>query len=443
MTLAIGVLLLTPAFAKAAAAGTGMNLGAMCYLKQGDSEPKEFHLTAEEKKTGPFKAFDPTKEQNIGTKQSIASLTKLLTSHWALMTLGPEYRFKTTVVMTPGEEIGHCNLHIKGDMDPYMGREMMTRIFSQLKPAITKRGCLFVERFSYDEKFQVYLNAFKHQSDESLAWMDPAGIFNPKDNHEAISDFIKIRSGLDGNLDNVVLIKAADFAESLNRTPATAWSVLSRPLHMMLRDINKFSFNYAPNVLFEKLGGRAAYKAFIKYRLQLDDETDLYNGSGYPVKIADEKKYNKVTCSAIVTILGDMSDGLRKYKGTRPFQLADIMATGGDGETYSTFRKLYLAGTYENTFVAKTGSADNTITFAGMLSTTDGELYFAVLTAPKAGRANTARVNIRSLIQILSERYELKKFDFTQTGDMLPFDTYSELVEEQIALPRLSMRRMR
>ncbi|MBO9666758.1 MAG: D-alanyl-D-alanine carboxypeptidase [Bdellovibrio sp.] len=444
MTLALGVFLLAPTFAQARPdAMPGMNLGAMCYLKQGDAEPKEFHLTDEERKSGPFKNYDPTENQNLAAKQSIASLTKLLTSHWAVMALGPEYRFKTTVYMIRAGEVGHCNLHIKGDMDPYMGREMMTRIFTQLKPALAKKGCLFVERFSYDENFQVYLNVFKHQTDQSLSWIDPAYIFNPKSNHEGISDFIKIRSGLDGNLDNVVPVKSSDFADYLRKTPATAWTVLSRPLHMMLRDINKFSFNYPPNVLFEKLGGREGYKKFIKARLKLDDETDLYNGSGYPMKINDEKKYNKVTCNAIVRVLNDMSLGLKNYKGTREFQLADIMATGGAGETYSTFRKLYMAGTFENTLVAKTGSADNTITFAGMLSTSEGELYFAVLTAPKDGKSNASRLNIRSLVEILSQRYELKKFDYTQAGDMLPFDTYSELVEEQIAIPRLADYRMR
>lgn len=420
----------------ASAAMAKVQLNAMCFMNQKDTVAHAFNPTkAEIADDSVLRKNDvTTTDKDIDTKFRIASLSKLLTTDWAMNKLGPEYRFKTKVYVTPGSKTGNCNLHIEGDMDPYMGREMLTRIFTQLKPKLQAQSCKYVETFSYDEHFPVYLDVMKHQTDHDVGWEDPAHYFNSAKTKSDLTAFLKIKSGLSGNFSNIGMVTKEHYDEYLKGIPYKAYSVKSRPLYMITKDMNKYSYNYPPNVIFEKLGGAANYKLFIQQKLKLDnDDVEMYNGSGYPAIIDGEKKYNLVSCSSLVTILKDLDKTLESYKGTRSFQLADVMAVGGPGETYSTFKGLYAGGTYNNTLVAKTGSADKAITFGGMLSTADGDLFFAVLTSPDnygGADSTNARVLIRSMVQTLAERNKLKKFDYKQLGDMKATDEGSNMVEE-------------
>lgn len=416
-----------------------VEVNAMCYLKQNEAHTAAFNPTRSEIANDSILRRNPMdiSEQDIRTKYRIASLSKILTTHWAISKLGPEYRFKTKIYVTPASKAGSCNLHFAGDMDPYMGRDMLARVFSQLKPKLAAQGCHYIETTSYDQFFPVFLGVMEHQSDHEQGWQNPDTFFNTTKTKSDFTSFIKLKSGLRGNFSNIGVVTKSRFDEYLQHVPAKTYSVKSRPLYMILKDMNKYSFNYPPNVLFEKLGGAETYKKFIADRLQLGaSEVEMYNGSGYPAYVSDSKQYNLVSCSAIVHVLQDTERLLTAYKGSRPFKMADVLAVGGSGEVYSTFKGLYGSSTYENTLVAKTGSADKAITFGGMLSTNEGDLFFAVLTKPDHyGGADTtnARILIRSLVETLAERHMLVKFPYTQLGDMNPTDDQSTLNEESAA----------
>ncbi|HEY1078964.1 MAG TPA: hypothetical protein VGE46_02670, partial [Bdellovibrio sp.] len=144
------------------------------------------------------------------------------------------------------------------------------------------------------------------------------------------------------------------------------------------------------------------------------------------------------------------------YKGSRPFQMADIMGIGGSSKTlarnpdgsvkkdkkgndvyitegFTTFKGQYDNDKFTNTLVGKTGSADLAITFGGMLSTTEGNIYFAALTAPKAYEGiytSPARSYIRDLVAMLAKQYELDPFEYTNLGLMNAIDKEATLVEE-------------
>lgn len=416
-------------------------MNAMCFMKDSTNKAEAFNPTAQEIKDSgsSYVRSTPTNvtETDIKTKFRVASLSKILVTHWATATLGPEYRFKTRLYITPTNPDKTCYVHLAGDGDIFMGKEMLSTVFKQLKPILTGRGCTSISQLSYDEKFVVPMGPgsayiVQHRDDGTYRGADPDLFYGPLTTQKALTHFVRNYSQI-----RVKTIKpsiSSEFKKYAEEVKVTGYSFQSRPLYMMMREFNAYSSNVPPNILFERLGGVNGYKAFIKNRLGMDESTVvMMNGSGYPVMINDQKIYNEVTCESIVRIIQDLDHMLKAYKGSKAFQLADVMAVGGDGEHYSTFKSLYGSDTFDNTLTGKTGSADKAITFGGALSTTDGNLYFAVLTEPDIydqRNLNKPRTYIRDLVSILAERVRLKKFDYTQVGLMNPIDSASTLVAE-------------
>jgi D-alanyl-D-alanine carboxypeptidase/D-alanyl-D-alanine-endopeptidase (penicillin-binding protein 4) len=420
----------------ATTAQAGVRMNSMCFLQNKDkAEVTAFNPTKSEVAKSKFlKKFKTSvNDEDLETKFRIASLSKVLTSHWAIAKLGPEYRFETKIYVTPGVGPSSCNLHFEGDMDPYMGREMLGTVFPQVRAVLKERKCTTVDTVSYDENFRVLLDVMKHQSDESYGWNNPAPFVKVARTDADFKAYLQYKSQLKYNPKNVGPISKERYHEYLKEVPYKLYSFKSRPLHMILRDFNKFSFNYPPEILFQKLGGHEAYGQFIHDRLGFtENAVEMYNGSGYPVATEDSQVYNLVNCTALVKIIQDLDSTLANFKGSRTYQLADVMAVGGPEETYSTFKNLYASGTFKNTLVAKTGSANLAITFGGMLSTKEGHLYFAVLTRPDVygGRdTDNARFYIRDLVQTLTNRNTLVRFPYEQIGNMAATDKASTLTE--------------
>lgn len=419
------------------------SMNAMCYLKGGENQKVQpFNPTKEEIKesSSSFVKKVPTNvtDANLTEKFRVASLSKILVTHWAVAKLGPNYRFQSKVHVTPSAK-GACNLYFQGDGDPFLGKEMLDTVFAQLKTIFKqKKVCTSIDKISYDDQFVVPFNdvaktfVIQHRQDGDLRASNPVRFYGPNTTKRALQYFSQRQKHLKVNTKNIGLTSASEYADYMAKVPSTSYSFRSRPLHMMLREFNAYSFNVPPDILFKRLGGAKAYAEFIKSRLGYDEsQVDVANGSGYPI-VADGKQYNEVSCSALVRVIQDLDNILGSYKGGRTFQLADVMAVGGGEEEYSTFKSLYGASQYNNTLVAKTGSADEAITFGGMLSTTEGDLYFAVLTKPNSYTndiTNSARVYIRDLMGILTDRYKLKKFEYNQVGLMIPIDGDSKLVE--------------
>src|SRR5687768_10134846 len=62
--------------------------------------------------------------KNISKAMPIASVSKLVTSYWAIKTLGPDYRFITILhIKKVGEDL--YDIHLEGSRDPYFGKESL------------------------------------------------------------------------------------------------------------------------------------------------------------------------------------------------------------------------------------------------------------------------------------------------------------------------------
>ncbi|RYZ85879.1 MAG: hypothetical protein EOP06_15560, partial [Proteobacteria bacterium] len=106
-------------------------LNAMCYL--------------EEK---PGSAVQGT---NMDSMYEIASVSKIVTSYWALSTLGPDYRFVTQVYVDQASA-GTVDVHIEGGADPYFGREMTHFLFSELQ----RLGVKKIRDLTFDQNFKLF-----------------------------------------------------------------------------------------------------------------------------------------------------------------------------------------------------------------------------------------------------------------------------------------------
>lgn len=429
----------------AGAASYSMN--AMCYLQdKQNAQVSEFNPTKEEiretEKESDVRDI-PTNvtAADVNTKFRVASLSKILVTHWAVATLGPEYRFKTKLHVTPADASKKtCYVHIAGDHDIFMGKEMLTTVFSQLKPLLAKQSCTTISQLSYDENFLIPLFGdssfiFEHRNISGFRGRDPYFFYGPATTQKALTYFVRKFSTI--KTTTIKPAHSSDYQKYAQTVPVKTYSFKSRPLYMMMREFNAYSSNVPPNILFEKLGGADAYNTFIKKRLNLDSaHLTVLNGSGYPVysnrgQANERKEYNEVSCSAIVRIIQDLDHMLKAVDGSKKFQLADVMAVGGPDEDFSTFKSLYSSSKYHNTLTAKTGSADEAITFGGMISTTEGPLYFATLTKPFSyENLGAPRKYIKDLVSIMADRFTLKKFDYAQIGPMTPTDNYATLVEE-------------
>lgn len=417
-------------------------MNAMCYLenKKG-AEATAFNPTKSEvARSSGWVKNNPTNVTNedVHQKFRIASLSKILVTHWAVATLGPEYRFTTRVHITPTNSDKSCFVHIAGDHDIFFGREILTNAFKQIKPIMAKQNCERIGQLSYDERLMIPMKdngfIFSHRDDAGFRGNNPVNYYGLKTTARALN--FALENTADGKalkVAKVVHTNTVDFNNYKKSVPLRTFAFKSRPLYMMLREFNAYSSNVPPNILFEKLGGQQKYNAFIATRLSIGDtQLDIYNGSGYPLNPNDDnRKDNLVSCASFVRIVQDLEHILKNYKSVRQFQLADVMPVGGSGEVYTTFKSLYAAPMFTNTLVAKTGSANLAITFGGMLSTSEGSLYFGVFTSPDAYQElYQPRTYIRDLVTIMANRYRLKKFDYRQIGLMNPLDDMAQFKEE-------------
>lgn len=413
-TLAIGFIFFSNLIVAPAAQANPIKLNAMCFAEN-DHEPQPFE--------------PQSTEENIKEKFRIASLSKILTSHWAVIKLGPGYRFTTSFSVIKGNANDSCQIHMSGELDPYFGKDILNKAWSQMPAKLQSLNCKRIEKVGIGEGIIYKSDLYSYRKLPKNAWHDPEEYIQSQGSMIGLKNYFSLNSYLKISTAKVQTESEADFFAALDFSKVKKYSFKSMPLFMMLKDFNKVSYNYPPEVLFEKLGGAQAYSQFIYERLNLNqDEVEVNNGSGYPIYIAGVKRYNKVSCAALVRIIRDLEYAIKVMSQDR-LQLADVMGVGGDNETYTTFGK-YSSAEYENRLVAKTGTADQAITFGGMFSIAGGgRVYFSVLTSPLHGYQNPARSKIKTLVDSLMSNYKLEAFEYQASGYMLSFDEQATLVE--------------
>lgn len=378
---------------------------------------------------------------NVQNMYEIASVSKIVTSFWAVSQLGPEYRFITKVYIDPSVNES-VDVHLAGGWDPYFGREMTHFLFSELQ----RQGITKINTLTFDEDFSLFWSVR-----EKPTWsIDPTSrdieIALKQKLRSSSSEYtatrlqakkmgILLQPSLKIGIKNIKFLPRQEY----NKTATTrTFELRSAPLHAYLKEMNRNSNNHVADHIFQFLGGSEPFQKFIKNKLNLDpDDIRLINGSGDSLYVLDEKNksqklYNEASCESLVQIISAIRTELRKNN----YDIQNIMAVSGvDPET--TLGGRYSGNQMAGAVVAKTGSVDPAITLAGMITTEQGNVYFGILYKTRSPSDwNSARNKIRDNVIGLMNKFGGKNAleDYSATA-FLPFDEKSNLSEVRQTLP--------
>lgn len=321
---------------------------------------------------------------NANTAFTIASVSKVFTTHWAISKLGADFRYTTLVHITPFAP-GQFDVHLEGSLYPYADRTLFQFLIGELN----KKGVKAIHYFTYDENF---LYSSDMRTDALLAHSDA-----PLTTDEIMRDLRRDTTTINQNLsalnarvlalENLVLPRSLTLTikdihylpkKDFVKTPQTkTFSLTSSTLHRNLKEMNRNSHNFAAQMFFTKLSHGFSYDQFfrIKFPEIPAEEIKIFNGSGYPVFQGNNKLYNKASCRSVVEMMADLRNSLSQ----QGLEFKHIMAVAGkdaaaDGN--STVTQIYGTDDTNGALIAKTGSVADTIALAGMISTENENTFF-------------------------------------------------------------------
>ncbi|WP_372654472.1 D-alanyl-D-alanine carboxypeptidase [Halobacteriovorax sp.] len=343
------------------------------------------------------------KGSNPNMKIRLASVSKLVTSYWALEKLGVDYQYKSEFYL----EGKH--LHIVGDLDPIYSKRKLFFLLSQLN----NLGIHELDKITFDKNVIVYSNSegytgsilkmtnnrtatnlkdFFHTPDWNL--LKAAYKSFIQSTPVEVIDHLEIREDLEDlnlSVKSVSFVDENPLAENENAKKVIH---LSPIIVKYLKAMNIKSNNFIADQVFNKLGGEIEFDKFIGEKIQLwlpnldvdrlkfekdEKSIKLYSGSGLPEYKNKVRLDNYATCSIIVKIIEEMDKKLDEVGKS----LQKIVAVSGSdidktGPTQSTIRARFLSPNVKDSIMVKTGTLFHTSALAGKVSAIDGGQYFGV-----------------------------------------------------------------
>lgn len=354
---------------------------------------------------------------NLDLKIRLASVTKLLTSLWAVEELGINFRHDTRLYIKGND------LHIAGSFDPFMSNEKMLFLISQLNML----GYKEFNKITFDKNLLIYPAAQTHTdtyptiNSETNA-KNLRTYFNTatwstvfKDEYKRLAQLAKagrflpevtMKAGSVAFTDTIPFNKEDESVRMLTLT--------SPELFKYLKETNVKSNNYSSHTLFRHLGGEPKFEAWLASRYGLTAEKiKLFNGSGLPSVLNGVRKDNYASC----TIMMNMIEELKLASERQGKEIEDVVAVPGSDA--GTFRNRLNTADYKNTFVAKTGTLMHTSTLAGAMSTVKGFSFFGIFNMTTALEPAKAVQNYMVGV-LMTEMGGPKVFNYTVEG----FHTY-------------------
>lgn len=333
----------------------------------------------------PLEEPNNIKGENVDVRLPIASVSKLITSYWAVKEKSIGYRFSTVFYLSKvGDNL--YDLHIQGSRDPYFGAERFHYAISELN----KRGITKIRNLTFDENFKFYWFIDDKEINKSLA----GGFYLARDpvpekvisqlrayakltqGYEetvarASKDGIKMLEKVDFSVQSIDFLSVKDFAYNPLTMSKNSYVVASTPLVNLLKEMNRNSNNHAANQIFEHLEAEQKFSQFLSKSLNLDMKSVvMLNGSGDRVDTAEGARYNEASCSAMLKIMIDMHKTLQA-QGSSFTKVATVI-----GSNQGTATGLYNSDKTFDSVVAKTGTVNPAVTLGGMANTEKGIVFF-------------------------------------------------------------------
>ena len=378
---------------------------------------------------------------NTNLKVRLASVSKLVTSLWAMETLGPDYRYQTKLYIKDNQ------LHIEGSWDPFFGNEKVFFLLSQLNDL----GYESFDKVTYDKNLIIFPGAQFYVGEHPAVGPITTGthlktylntakwgqVF--KDEYKRIQGLTKrfpeetrIRESVQFSVNEIKNVDVNPFKDD----PSVKVLTLSSPeLKDYLKETNVKSNNYSSQMIFRGLGGDQKLQEFIQKTFGLKtDKFRIYTGSGLPM-VANGVRYdNFASCEIIANVVETLKE-VSERKGS---SLNAIMAVPGADQ--GTFRRRLNGTDTANSFMAKTGTLMHTSTLAGALSTKTGLSFFGVFNQT-SDIVSAKSLQDQMVFTLLQERGGVSKFPYNpepfytvdadvrvkgygheEASDFLPFD---------------------
>lgn len=350
---------------------------------------------------------------NTDLKIRLASVSKLVTSLWAMDTLGPDYRYETKLF------IKGSHLHIQGSWDPFFGNEKVFFLISQLNDL----GYDKFEKVTYDKNLIIFPGAQFYIGEHPAVGPITTGthlktylnttkwgqVF--KDEYKRIQgltkrfpDETRIRESVNFSVGEIKNVDVNPFKDDASVKVLT----LSSPeLKDYLKETNVKSNNYSSQMIFRGLGGDQKLQEYISTTLGLkSDKIRLYTGSGLPLVANGVRNDNFASCEIIASVVETLKE-ISERKGS---SLNAIMAVPGADQ--GTFRRRLNGTDTANSFMAKTGTLMHTSTLAGALSTKTGMSFFGVFNQT-SDIASAKSLQDQMVFALLQDRGGVSKFPYT------------------------------
>lgn len=378
----------------------------------------------------------------------IASVSKLVTTYWALAVMNPTDRFTTKIYITPvankNPKIKVVDLHFEGSRDPYFGKESIHYLISELN----KKGIFHVRNASFDSNFKFFWNVaggpvihnprqrveFGYYQEDSPTPKEVAAELRAFRNNWA-QGYNYTRNYL--KQFNIHLLPTARLSvttvkhvESHQFTPATNTEVRfihSSPLMMLLREMNRNSNNHSANQIFERLGGTERFQKFVKSIGLSENDIIMFNGHGNRHDMPDGAYYNSATCSAIVKIIARLSK-LLQGMGRDVDDVLPVPAMDRNSSVRGYQNKIYAEA-----MAAKTGTVGPAVTLAGLMKTKKGRVFFMYNIATRHSEEDWARARRQIAVRLvtLAQKHNGGKAFDSHQMKFISFDPELFFQEEQ------------
>ncbi len=320
--------------------------------------------------------------------EPLASLSKVVTSAWAIGALGPDFRFENEWYLNPVPgRPGIFDAHLSTNHDPIVNTEKVLFFLSELKAL----GVSGLRQLTIDETTRVYLSVLS-QPHLQLSEV-PVPVSESKENLKLILNSarwgprtLKARDNLINwaqlnkrplnipnsfSVEDVVVIPASQVMKANYQIKKV---IKSAPLFKYLKNMNVFSNNYLADALFSKLGGLQHFRVFQNDVLRMPyADLKFYSGSGLSTVVNGRRLDNLGTCFSLIKVLSFFRQVTQKAQ----LNLGQILLNPTT-DHQGTF---HARTNYSNSVVLKTGRLyDNpALNLAGFVSTRRGLLSFVFL----------------------------------------------------------------
>jgi len=321
------------------------------------------------------------------TLQPLASLSKLITSSWALEILGADFRFQSEIYLQPLADQGVFDIYLRTNWDPVVNIEKLLYFIALMK----QQGVKQIRNLIIDESTRIFLGVLSNphlelentpiSTGESIENLQL--IFNSKNWAEktkqakanvlawAAKNGKAVSIPTQFSVTNVLYRKAKEIRV---QDYASKISVSSAPLFKYLKNINVNSNNYLADAFFNYLGGVNAFTGFQQKQLEVPTkDLKIFTGSGLSDSSSGIRQDNLGTCFSMIKVLAF----LRKKAFMAQLNLGALLLN----PTLDQDGTFDVSESYQNAVVLKTGRLYEVpaLNLAGFVSTSQGLLSFVFL----------------------------------------------------------------